>query len=98
MSDVSMSPLYTSTTLSSANLDLTFHPKLDEEHDDDDDDDEECLSPRKLYAQSFDRPKSAQSLPTGPIRKNMKAITMTGFGTTEEEFEALPIAVRRKVR
>ena len=23
---------------------------------------------------------------------------MTGFGTTEEEFEALPIAVRRKVR
>lgn len=63
------------------------------------------LPSRALYAQSFDhnrpftfdRPHSSQSLPsTGPFRKNMKDIT--GFGTTYEEFEALPIAVRRKVR
>jgi hypothetical protein len=63
------------------------------------------LSPRTLYAQSFDhnrtftfdRPHSSQSLPSaGRFRKNMKDIT--GFGTTDAEFEALPIAVRRKVR
>ncbi len=54
------------------------------------------LSPRTLYAQCFDRPLSSRSLPSGRFRKNMKDIT--GFGTTEEEFEALPIAVRRKVR
>ncbi|KAG0647928.1 hypothetical protein D0Z07_5628 [Hyphodiscus hymeniophilus] len=61
------------------------------------------LSPRTLYAQSFDqrpsftfdRPHSSQSLPSaGRFRKNMK--NMTGFGTTDEEFEALPVAVRRK--
>ena len=63
------------------------------------------LSPRSLYAQAFDhtraftfdRPYSAQTLPSARrFRKNMKNII--GFGTTDEEFEALPIAVRRKVR
>jgi hypothetical protein len=61
------------------------------------------LSPRTLYAQSFDRnrishrPNSSRSLPASRrFRKNMKEIT--GFGTTGEEFEALPVAVRRKVR
>lgn len=43
-----------------------------------------------------ERPHSAHSLPTPRYRKNVKE--MTGFLTTEEEFEALPIAVRRKVR
>jgi len=42
------------------------------------------------------RPDLTQSLP-GTFRKNMKDIT-TSFGTTEEEFDALPLAVRRKVR
>ena len=56
-----------------------------------------ALSPRTLYADSFDRPLSSRSLPAGGrFRKNVKE--MTGFATTEEEFEALPIAVRRKVR
>ncbi|KAK2624456.1 hypothetical protein QTJ16_006406 [Diplocarpon rosae] len=52
------------------------------------------LSPRTLYAQSFDRPKTSSGPTAGPVRKNLKE--MTGFGTTEEEFEALPLAVRRK--
>jgi hypothetical protein len=54
-------------------------------------------SPRALYADSFDRPTSSRSLPSvHRYRKNVKE--MTGFTTTEEEFEALPLAVRRKVR
>ncbi|RFU25845.1 hypothetical protein B7463_g10490, partial [Scytalidium lignicola] len=40
------------------------------------------------------RPHSAQDLPPARYRKNMK--TMTGFATTEDEFAALPIAIRRK--
>jgi hypothetical protein len=79
MSDLSMSPLYTSTSHSEANADF-----------------EKLESPRTLYAQSFDRPESARSLPTGRFHKNMKEIT--GFGMTEEEFDSLPIAIRRKVR
>jgi hypothetical protein len=82
----SMNPFYSSTTLSSSTSDLTTFNNISEP-----------LSPRMLYAQSFDRPSSARSLPSSKrFRKNMKE--MTGFGTTEEEFEALPIAVRRKVR
>lgn len=54
------------------------------------------FSPRTLYAHSFDRPQSSRSLPSGRYRKNMKDIT--GFTTTQEDFEALPLAVRRKVR
>jgi hypothetical protein len=82
----SMHPFYTATTLSSSTSDLKNLINLSEP-----------LSPRTLYAQSFDRPSSARSLPSSKrFRKNMKE--MTGFGTTEEEFEALPIAVRRKVR
>ncbi|KAH8820393.1 hypothetical protein F5884DRAFT_763861 [Xylogone sp. PMI_703] len=42
----------------------------------------------------FFRPHSAQDLPPVRYRKNMK--TMTGFTTTEDEFAALPIAIRRK--
>lgn len=53
-------------------------------------------SPRALYAASFDRPVSSRSMPNTRYRKNMKE--MTGFTTTEEEFDALPLAVRRKVR
>jgi hypothetical protein len=83
----SMHPFYSATTtLSSSTSDLNNLINLNEP-----------LSPRTLYAQSFDRPSSARSLPSSKrFRKNMKE--MTGFGTTEEEFEALPIAVRRKVR
>jgi hypothetical protein len=80
----SMIPFYSSTTLSSSTSDLNNINNA------------EPLSPRILYAQSFDRPQSSRSLPSNRFRKNMKE--MTGFGTTEEEFEALPIAVRRKVR
>ncbi|CZT45475.1 uncharacterized protein RSE6_05789 [Rhynchosporium secalis] len=55
------------------------------------------LSPRILYAQSIGCPGSSRSLPhTQRFRKNMKE--MTGFGTTEEEFDALPLVLRRKVR
>lgn len=88
----SLLPFYSSPTLSSSTSEL--HSSSDTP-----------LSPRALYAQSFDhnrtftfdRPHSSQSLPSaGRFRKNMKDIT--GFGTTDEEFEALPIAVRRKVR
>ena len=82
----SMHPFYSSTTLSSSTSDLSNLININEP-----------LSPRTLYAQSFDRPSSARSLPSSKrFRKNMKE--MTGFGTTEEEFEALPIAVRIKVR
>ncbi|TVY55946.1 hypothetical protein LCER1_G003438 [Lachnellula cervina] len=53
------------------------------------------LTPRTLYAQTFDRPSSSRSLPSEPqYRKNMKEFT--GFETTEAEFDALPLAVRRK--
>jgi hypothetical protein len=77
---------YSSTSLSSSTSNLNFDPNSTTP-----------LSPRTLYAQTFDRPSSSRSLPSGRFaRKNMKE--MTGFGTTEEEFEALPIAVRRKVR
>jgi hypothetical protein len=84
-----MNPFYSSTTLSSSTSELNNFNNLNNLS--------EPLSPRALYAQSFDRPSSARSLPSSKrFRKNMKE--MTGFGTTEEEFEALPIAVRRKVR
>jgi hypothetical protein len=77
---------YSSTSLSSSTSNLNFDPNSTTP-----------LSPRTLYAQTFDRPLSSRSLPSRRFaRKNMKE--MTGFGTTEEEFEALPIAVRRKVR
>ncbi|TAQ85305.1 hypothetical protein B7494_g6361 [Chlorociboria aeruginascens] len=49
-------------------------------------------SPRTLYAQTFDRPDTSRSLPR---RKNMKDFTR-GFATSEEEFEALPLSIRRK--
>jgi hypothetical protein len=74
-------PFYSSTTLSSSTSDLNSAA---------------AFSPRTLYAQSFDRPNSSKSLPSGQFKKNMKQ--MTGFTTTEDEFDALPIAVRRKVR
>ncbi|TVY24584.1 hypothetical protein LHYA1_G006288 [Lachnellula hyalina] len=54
-----------------------------------------ALTPRTLYAQTFDRPSSSRSLPSTQYRKNMKEFT--GFETTEAEFDALPLAVRRKV-
>lgn len=86
-------PTYTSQAPSSTKIDFNTNLDLEFELDTT----ESPLSPRALYAQSFDRPGSSQSLPnTRRFRKNMKE--MTGFGTTEEEFEALPIAVRRKVR
>lgn len=84
------SPFYSSTTFSSSTSDLDLHFN------------NSCHSPsvfpRSLYGQSFDdRPTSSRSVPSaGRFRKNMKDIT--GYGPTEEEFDALPIAVRRKVR
>lgn len=80
----SCSTSHLSTILSSSTSDL------------DDSENSAACSPRTLYARSFDRPASARSLPSGKFRKNMKE--MTGFGTTEEDFEALPIAIQRKVR
>lgn len=63
--------------------------------------DSPALSPRVLYAETF-RPHTSQSLPATstnfPVqaqRKNMREIIGT---TTTDEFEALPLAVRRKVR
>ena len=92
-SSSTLAPTYTSPATSSFNSDLNLNSELEFDLDIA----ESPLSPRTLYAQSFDRPGSSQSLPsTRRFRKNMKE--MTGFGTTEEEFEALPIAVRRKVR
>ncbi|KAG4425523.1 hypothetical protein IFR04_001442 [Cadophora malorum] len=90
-SSSTLAPTYTSPATSSFNSDLNLNSELEFDLDIA----ESPLSPRTLYAQSFDRPGSSQSLPsTRRFRKNMKE--MTGFGTTEEEFEALPIAVRRK--
>ena len=46
---------------------------------------------------SFDRPDSSRSLPmAGRYQKKFKQ--MAGMGMTGEEFDALPVAVRRKVR
>lgn len=91
-SSSTLAPIYTSVT-STSKSDLNTNPELDFDLDLT----ESPISPRALYAQSFERPGSSQSLPsTRRFRKNMKE--MTGFGTTEEEFEALPIAVRKKVR
>lgn len=54
------------------------------------------LLPTALEPQPIRRPQSSGSaLPTVPYRKNMK--DFTGFDTSEAEFEALPLAVRRKV-
>lgn len=92
-SSSTLAPLYTSSATSSSKTELNTNLELEFELESS----ESPVSPRALYAQSFDRPGSSQSLPnTRRFRKNMKE--MTGFGTTEEEFEALPIAVRRKVR
>jgi hypothetical protein len=54
------------------------------------------LLPTALEPQPFERPLTSGSLPATPqFRKNMK--DFTGFDTTEDEFESLPLAVRRKV-
>jgi hypothetical protein len=57
------------------------------------------LLPTALVPHPFERPMSSGSLPATPrfrkYRKNMK--DFTGFDTTEDEFETLPLAVRRKV-
>ena len=75
-------PFYSSITLSTSTLDLNSTA---------------AFSPRTLYAQSFDHPYSSPNLPSSSYaRKNVK--TMTGYTTTEDEFNALPMAVRRKVR
>ena len=56
----------------------------------------DAFSPRTLYA-SFHRPDSSATMPPRTYKKKNMG-EFTGFGiTTEEEFEALPIAVRRKV-
>lgn len=80
------SPLFTSTAALASSLELDFDIDFDTNSP---------LSTQALYAQSFDRPGSSQSLSGRRMRKNMKE--MTGCITTEEEFDALPIAVRRKV-
>jgi len=66
-------------------------------------DDLTTSSPRTLYAQTFERPNSSRSVPPAPkptppkpsYRKNMS--TFAGFQTTEEEFDALPLVMQRKV-
>lgn len=91
----SMAPFYSSNTLSSCSTThLSTILSSSSTSDLEDFENSAVLSPRTLYAQSFDRPASARSLPSGRFRKNMKEIT--GFGTTEEDFEALPIAIQRK--
>jgi len=59
-------------------------------------------SPRTLYAQTFELPKSSRSMPPAPkptprpsYHKNM--MTFTGYQTTEEEFDTLPLVMQRKV-
>src|SRR5687768_16968879 len=67
-----------------------------------DDDLNNSLSPRTLYAQTFERPDSSRSFPPRSqpaprpsYRKDMS--TFRGFQTTEEEFDALPLVMQRKV-
>lgn len=55
-------------------------------------------SPRALYADTFERPITSRSLPAVQRRVEMAPIHTANMTTTEKEFEALPIAVRRKVR
>lgn len=69
--------------------------------DDDFNDSNNSASPRTLYAQTFTRPNSSRSLPPAShpapkpsYRKDMS--TFTGFQTTEEEFDALPLVMQRK--
>ncbi|KAF8864347.1 hypothetical protein BDZ45DRAFT_35037 [Acephala macrosclerotiorum] len=86
-------PFYSSTSLSCSTTQLsTILPSSTTDLDDTEN--TAALSPRTLYALSFDRPASARSLPSGKFKKNMKE--MTGFGTTEEDFDALPTAIQRK--
>jgi hypothetical protein len=80
-------PFSSSTTLSSS----TSAPQISQT-----DKSHALLSPRTLYAQSFHRPSSSQGITAGRYRKDMRE--MTGYGPTEDEYDALPIAVRRKVR
>ncbi|CAG8977060.1 hypothetical protein HYALB_00005768 [Hymenoscyphus albidus] len=55
----------------------------------------DLLRPAKLEALPLpNRPYSSATVPSNKLRKNMK--DLTGFHTTEDEFEALPLAVRRK--
>jgi hypothetical protein len=56
-----------------------------------------CPPPPSRGVQSFDRPASARSMPIAG-RHQKKLHQMTGLDMTGEEFDALPAAVRRKVR
>src|SRR5580700_9634628 len=53
------------------------------------------LSPRSMYAETFRRPYSSGQHRIQPRHKNIR--DMIGM-TVEDEFDTLPIAVRRKVR
>ena len=53
--------------------------------------------PPSLDVRSFDRPLSARSMPIAG-RSLKKPQQMAGLDITGEEFDALPAAVRRKVR
>ncbi|KAL2070577.1 hypothetical protein VTL71DRAFT_13603 [Oculimacula yallundae] len=88
-------PRYKSSAASISSSDLSTDLEVEVDTELEPDTTEPPQTPRTLYAQSFDRPGSSQSLPsTRRFRKNMKE--MTGFVTTEEEFDELPIVLRRK--
>ncbi|RDL38308.1 Uncharacterized protein BP5553_02648 [Venustampulla echinocandica] len=52
------------------------------------------ILPRSLDCQTSDRPLSSPSLPRSQFDTNMSEFT--GFDCTEDDFEALPLAIRRK--
>ncbi|KAI0999895.1 hypothetical protein K3495_g8303 [Podosphaera aphanis] len=56
------------------------------------------LSPRTLYAQYFDNPASngRGAIPGKRFKKDLNVLTGYDVSTSDKEFDALPIAVRRK--
>lgn len=87
--------IYSVSESSSSTSNFNLNPDLDSP----------STTPRTLYANTFDRPFTSQSLPSSARRPRFsnKSPQIKNMGDmigdiTEEEFDALPIAVRRKVR
>ena len=58
-----------------------------------------ALSSRVLYAQTFERPDTARSLPARNKHKNMEELLgqKTEVINNESDFNSLPVSVRKKV-